>query len=130
MVEEVYRHYHLDGPALKLRPMNEPHQARLKVIRDQLDIPWTDVRDRLWNPPFDFIVLVVRKIQQENACGVLVSPHRTAQHWFGRLKSIADEVLTLEDSAHVMMKGTNVNPAWLLALATFGLGRSGHRGFA
>lgn len=65
LVRSVCLRYQFDGPAFTLRTMGEPLQARLRSIKAQLDQDWSHGKAQLWNPPFDFIPLVIGKIQQE-----------------------------------------------------------------
>lgn len=65
---------YFDSPLFVLIPLSEPAQAMLKKIKAQLDQPWNDGKDCLWNTTFDFIPLILRKIEQEQASGILIVP--------------------------------------------------------
>lgn len=119
-VAQDIRQLRFDEQRFTLHPMNESVQARLKVVKDQLDAPWSDGRARPWNPPFDFIPLVVNKIERDRACGVFICSHWPAQTWYARSASMANRILLLDDPVTTLVKGENVNPAWRPALVSIG----------
>lgn len=71
----ICRQYGLNAPKFRLRSMNESLVACLKVVKEQLTQAWGDDFCRLWNPPFDFLRLVIRKIEQKGSSGILLAPH-------------------------------------------------------
>lgn len=67
----IQQQYNFDRLAFYARPLNEPLPARLKRIGLQMQESWGDGNARLWNPPIDFLPLVVRKLQQVGGQGML-----------------------------------------------------------
>lgn len=127
LVKDICRQYHFDRPAFLMRPLNEPRPARVKQVCEQLQTFWGDGRSRLWNPPFDFLPVVVRKIEVEEASGVLIAPHWPAQPWYARLQRVATRLRLLEGAAHATLTGSNINPAWRLCVAEVGYKNFGPR---
>lgn len=82
---------------------------RLKQVRIQRMSNWPDGKARLWNPPFDFLPLVVRKIVTERTKGVLLAPYWPAQAWFERLCRLTVTIRILEDGS-TELHGLLVNP--------------------
>lgn len=84
LLSSIQEHYQLDSATCLDHPMNETRPARLKQIHDQLRQHWGDGQARLWNPPFDFLPIPIRKIETESAKGVLLALFWPAQTWFAR----------------------------------------------
>lgn len=93
---------------------------------------WGDGKARLWNPPADFLPLVVRKIQQENALGVLVAPYWPAQAWFARLRALKARMHYLHPPREGpgLIEGSRVNSRWSVVVAEVGLETNGLPEFA
>lgn len=118
LLAAIQQQYNFDRPAFCARPLNEPRPARLKQIGSQMQEWWGDGKARLWNPPFDFLPLVVRKIQQEGGQGVLLAPFWPAQAWFGQLRQLATTIHVLDAPAPAVFSDTKpLNPAWQLIVA-------------
>ena len=62
LLASIQGEFHFDHIVFANRPMGEVYQARQKYIATQMRKQWGDGRSRLWNPPFDLLPLVVRKI--------------------------------------------------------------------
>jgi hypothetical protein len=60
-----------------------------------LSQPWGQDRN-FWNPPIRLLPLVVEKISQEAATGILITPCWPAQSWYARLKSLSHQATTYE----------------------------------
>lgn len=129
VLQAIQDQYAFDQPAFCARPLNEPLPARLKQIATQLQEWWGDGRARLWNPPFDFLPLVVRKIQQEGGQGVLLAPFWPAQAWFERLRRLANTIHILDAPAEDQFSTSkSLNPAWRLVVVEIGLESNGRPG--
>lgn len=120
----VLEEFRLDRVAFRHRPMGETFAARCKYMETQMGEDWGDGLARLWNPPFDFLPLVVRKIQIEGGKGVLLAPHWPAQAWFARLKGLSSRIRLLggEDAEGrpVMEGDRRLNPQWRMIVAEIG----------
>ena len=62
-------------------PLGETAVAHRKYMAPQMTEDWGDGRARLWNPPFDLLPLIVRKLVADGGKGVLVPPHWPTQAW-------------------------------------------------
>lgn len=115
---EIQVQYRLDPSAFFQRPLNEPRPARLKQIKAQMSAWWGDGRARLWNPPADFLPLVVRKIQQEEGRGVLLCPFWPSQAWFARLRNFATNIHIMHpgDTEGDLFVGKQINLRWAVAV--------------
>lgn len=116
LVASIRRHYHL-GPDIFARfPMGETIPARAKQMRIELEAPWNDGRAHLWNPPADFLPLVLRKIEEEKPHGVLLAPYWPAQPWLGRLHKVAREIQVLHPNPDYI-RAAGANDRWRVAIA-------------
>lgn len=98
-------------------PIGEHPIAREKHLRTQMDEDWGDGKARLFNPPFDLLPVVIRKLEAEGGCGVVVAPRWRAQSWYGRLVRLADRIHVLQQSASEPLFTRDVNPQWDMVLA-------------
>lgn len=57
---------------------------------------------RLWNPPFNVLLVVVRMIRSDEGRGVLLAPNWPAQAWFARFKELACDLHILHPSTDVL----------------------------
>lgn len=114
LTDSIARQFHLDPQSFMVQPLNETRPSRLKQIQDQLREPWSDNRCRLWNPTFDFLPIVVKKIEQEKASGILIAPIWPAQPWFARLRGLPAQFHPLDWPTSTALRGTGINPAWRL----------------
>lgn len=118
-------------PLCPLPPIGDHPIARRKQLVIQLQEDWGDGVARLYNPPFDLLPLVVRKLELEGGRGVVVAPHWPAQPWFARLERLASAVHAgptwrLEDG---VLAPTSAEPLfsplrnehWTMCLAEVGL---------
>ena len=96
--------------------MLETSVARRKYLTTQMQEHWGDGRSRLWNPPFDLLPLVVRKIIADGGTGVLVAPHWPAQAWHAQLVAHATnyEVLRVSTPNSQLLQRGLIRASWLL----------------
>lgn len=97
--------------------------ARRKYVAIQMMEDWGDGLARLWNPPLDFLPLIVRNIETEGGRGVLLAPHWPSQAWFARLIGLSSLLVVLgreHDGGWVMEGARALNPAWEMVLAGIG----------
>lgn len=103
--------------------------ARRKYMETQMEEDWGGGMARLFNPPPDFIPLVVRKIEAERAAGVLVVPTWNAQPWYARLAGLASRMTRLEPGGRRLWDGREGKAGnWGMTIAEIGCGRSGLQG--
>ena len=116
------REYRLDHFAFRHRPLGETLVARTKYLRTQMQEDWGDGVARLWNPPFDLLPLVVRKIEQEGGRGVVIAPHWPAQAWHARLVGFSSRTLVFHpaDYATPLLRGARALYHWSVTLAVLG----------
>jgi hypothetical protein len=83
---------------------------------------WGDERARLWNPQFEMLPLVLKKMENERARGVLVTPRWPAQPWYGLLSRLATRIRVLDPaSTSAFLTGQRpFNPGWKLVVAEIG----------
>jgi hypothetical protein len=86
-----------------------------------------DGRVRLWNPPFDLLPVVLKKIEDDRERGVLIAPRWPAQPWYGRLRRLASRMLVLDpaDTAGSLTGQRALNPEWELVVAEIRPSRTG-----
>lgn len=77
--------YHFDVPVFCARLFGKPRVSQLKVIYSKIQKWWADGMGRRWNPPADLLPMVVRKVQNEKATGVLIAPYWPTQAFFAHL---------------------------------------------
>ena len=111
--------YSLDQ-AFPFPPIGEHPIAREKHLRSQMTEDWGDGKARLFNPPFDLLPVVVRKLEMEQGRGVVVAPRWRAQAWYSRLCRLADRVHVLRQTEEEALF-TAVNPGWDMVVAEVGL---------
>ena len=70
LLESIQEEFDYDHIVFANRPMGEAYQARQKCVATQMQEHWGDGWSRLWNPPFDLVPLVVRKIEKERDWGL------------------------------------------------------------
>jgi hypothetical protein len=118
--------YSPDAVVFPYRPIGEHPVARRKYLTTQMQENWGDGKCRLWNPPFDLLPVVVRKIEQDQARGVIIAPMWPAQQWFARLRALSTGVRVLDPVEHgPLYTGLHrVNPSWKLLIAEVGLPRT------
>jgi hypothetical protein len=104
-------------------PVGDHPVARRKYLTAQMAENWGDGRCRLWNPPFDLLPVVVKKIADDRARGVVVAPAWPAQPWFARLRELSTAFRILDPAAHgPLFTGRRaINPEWRLVIAEVGL---------
>lgn len=79
---------------------------------------WGEGRARPWNPPFDFLPLVVRKIEGEGAQGMLFAPHWPTEPWYGRMRRLCHRLTILtDDPSGLFVSDHRINPAYCLIVA-------------
>jgi hypothetical protein len=83
---------------------------------------WGDGLARLWNPPFDLLPVVLKKIEDDRSHGVLIAPRWLSQPWYGRLRRLASRMLVLDpaDTARSLAGQRVFNPEWELVVAEIG----------
>jgi hypothetical protein len=74
LVESLCSAYEPDAVVFPYRPVEEHPIARRKYLEMQMGGDWGNGRARLWNPPFDMLPLVLKKMEDERARGVLIAP--------------------------------------------------------
>jgi hypothetical protein len=122
LVESLCSAYEPDAVVFPYRPVGEHPIARRKYLKAQMGEDWGDGWARLWNLPFDMLPLVLKKMEDERARGVLVAPRWPAQPWYGRLSRLATRIRVL-DPAHTSTCLTGqrpLNPGWELLVAEIG----------
>jgi hypothetical protein len=119
LVQSLSDAYAADVVVFPHRPVGEHPIARRKYLAVQMQEDWGDGRARMWNPPFDMLPLVLKKMQIEGAQGVLVAPHWPAQPWFGLLRRLATRMRILDPdlSSRSLVGSRRINPAWELVVA-------------
>lgn len=78
----------MDPVPFLVNSLNETRPSRLKEIRFQLEESWCDSCCQLWNPPLDLLPMVIRKIEQEKARGIIDVLVWPTQAWLARLQSL------------------------------------------
>jgi hypothetical protein len=132
LVQSLCDSYAPDAVVFPYRPVGEHPIARRKFLASQMDEDWGDGRARLWNPPFDLLPLVMKKIEDNGGTGVLIAPRWPAQPWYGRLSRLATRLHVLDPEGTVRYLGGQraLNPAWQLVVAEIGPPRAGPLPFA
>ena len=127
LVNSLCASYEPDAVVFPYRPVGEHPIARRKYLAAQMAEYWGDGRARLWNPPFDFLPLVLKKVEDDRAHGIMVAPRWPAQPWYGRLMRLATcvHVLTPAESARYLSGQRALNPGWELVVAELGLSKTG-----
>jgi hypothetical protein len=131
LVESLCSAYELDAVVFPYRPVGEHPIARRKYLETQMGEDWGDGRARLWNPPFDMLPLVLKKMEDEGARGVLIAPRWLAQPWYGRLSRLSTRMRVLDPaSTSSCLAGQRpLNPGWELVVAEIGPPRHGAPSF-
>lgn len=112
-------------------PIGEHPIARAKHLRDQMCENWGDGKARLFNPPFELLPIVVRKLEMEKGAGIVVAPRWPAQPWYARLRRISNRLHVLHPQPDEPLFNRLVNPGWSMVLAEVGPGvEDGSRSFA
>jgi hypothetical protein len=88
---------------------------------------WGDGLALLWNPPFDLLLVVLKKIEDDRARAVLIAPRWPAQRCYGRLRWLASRMRVLDpaDTARPRTGQRVLNPEWELVVADVGPSRNG-----
>lgn len=118
-VRSIQAEYVLDHVVFQDRPLGEGMVARRKYLSTHMGEYWGDGKERLWNPPFDLLPVVVRKIAAECERGVSLAPNWKARAWYARLRALASGIhfLQLEAAASLLVgKGEKAN-AWSMIVA-------------
>jgi hypothetical protein len=91
-----------------------------------------DGKCRLWNPPFDLLPVVLKKMDMEGARGAIIGPMWTAQPWYARLLTLSTAVRVLypSEDGPLYTGQRKGNPAWKLLVVEVGLSTSGSKPFA
>jgi hypothetical protein len=86
-----------------------------------------DGRAPLWNSPFDLLPLVLKKIEEDRAHGVLIAPQWPAQPCYGRLGRLASRIRVMDpaDTTRSLTGQRVLNPGWELVVAEIGPSRNG-----
>jgi hypothetical protein len=123
LVRSLCDAYALNDVVFPYRPVGEHPMARRKYLTAQMGEYWGDGKCRLWNPPFDLLPIVVRKIADDRASGVVVAPAWPAQPWFSRLRALSTGFHILDPSSHgTLYKGHRaINAGWQMVVAEVGL---------
>jgi hypothetical protein len=126
-VNSLCASYDPDAVVLPYRPLDEHPISRRKYLEAQMAEYWGDGRARLWNPPIDFLPLVLKKVEDDRAHGIMVAPRWQAQTWYGRLmgQGICVHVLTPAESARYLSGQCALSPVWELVVAELGLSKTG-----
>lgn len=118
----------VDGtqPAFRYRPLHEHPTYQGKALLQDLPKTWTDGLARLYNPPTDLATVVLLKMRQEKASGLVVLPHWPSAPWYGLLTSMATSLTVAEPTGdkdvRAMWSGRrSMNPRWRMVLATVNL---------
>jgi hypothetical protein len=130
-VESLCSAYEPDAVVFPYRPVGEHPIARRKYLEVQMGEDWGDARARLWNPPFDMLQLVLKKMEDERARGVLIAPRWAAQPWYGRLSRLSTRMRVLDPARTLScLAGQRpLNPGWELVVAEIGPSRHGAPSF-
>ena len=121
LLMSIQEEHQLDSVVFASRPLGETPVVRRKYLATQMEEDWGDGRARLWNPPFDLLPLVVRKVVADGGRGVLVAPHWPAQAWHAQLVAHAStyKILRPDDAAYTLLHSTrSLNEDWGVVLAT------------
>lgn len=129
LLQSNRKEHHLDHVVFRDRPLGDNAVAPAKYLATQMEEFWGDGTARLWNPPFDLLPLVVRKIESEGGRGILVAPHWPAQACFARLQSLGSRLTVLHpgEGAGSLLEGELYQDRWSEVLAEIsytGLGRT------
>jgi hypothetical protein len=127
LVRSLCAAYAPDAVVFRHRPVGEHPVARRKYLQTQMSDYWGDGRARLWNPPFDLLPVVLKKVEDDGGTGVLVAPRWQAQPWYGRLTRLAHRIRVLSsgDAAPHLQGRRTLNPSWELVVAEIGLQKPG-----
>jgi hypothetical protein len=127
LVRSLCSAYNPEAVVFPYRPTGEHPLTRRKYLTTQMQENWGDGKARLWNPPFDLLPIVVRKILHERAQGVLIAPRWAAQPWYAPLVAYATKVHVLDPTTDVpLYEGhRSINPEWKLMIAEMGVRPSG-----
>lgn len=130
-MESLCSAYEPDAVVFPYRPVGEHPIARRNYLEVQMGEDWGDGRARLWNPPFDMLPLVLKKMEDERARGVLIAPRWPAQPWYGRLSRLSTRMRVLDPArtSSCLAGQRPLNPGWELVVAEIGPSRHGAPSF-
>lgn len=77
--------------------------------------------------PAGFLPLVVRKVQQEEACGVLLAPYWPAQAWFARMGALMTRMHVLRKTREgpPLLEGSRINARCTVVVSEVGIDTTG-----
>lgn len=122
IVRSIKVEYGLEEVVLRGRPKRKHFfSARRKFVPSQMEEYWGERKARLWNPPFDFLPLMVRKIKVERDCSVLLTLVWKAQQWIRRLQGLSSLM-------NVLWKGLEVSERdrWTTSRREIAAAETGH----
>jgi hypothetical protein len=127
LVRSLSNAYAPDAVVFPYRPVGEHQIARRKYLQTQMMEDWGDGGARLWNPPFDLLPLILKKMEESREHGVLIAPRWPAQPWYARLSRLASHMHVLDPAAtkRYLTGNRTINPDWELVVAEIGLPRNG-----
>jgi hypothetical protein len=127
LVRSLYDAYAPEAVVFPCRPTGEHLVARRKYLTSQMAEYWGDGKCRLWNPPFDLLPVVLKKLEDEGGRGVVLAPAWPAQPWFARLRALSSTLHILDPAEHgPLFEGRrDINPEWRLVIAEVGMPTTG-----
>lgn len=85
----------LEPRRIKDHPLGETMVSRTRYLATHMKEDWDDGSSRSCHPPFDALLLMLRKIETESARGVVITPDWQAHAWFGRLQALSSRLTLL-----------------------------------
>lgn len=128
MMKSIKEQDGLDEMPFGARPLGKSLAARQKFIRPQVEEDWGDGRARLYISPVDMLPLVIRKLEQEKGCGVLLAPNWPAQPCFERFRPFDSAMVRLVPNSTELgpWEGERrINDGWGIVVGEIGGGKSG-----
>jgi hypothetical protein len=131
LVESLFSAKEPNAVVFPYRPVGEHPTAQRKYLETQMGEGWGDGRVCLRNILFDMLPLVLKKMEDVGARGVLIAPRWPAQPWYGRLSRLSTRMRVLDpastSSCHAGQR--LLNPVWELVIAEIGQPRHGAPSF-
>jgi hypothetical protein len=99
IVESLCSAYEPDSVVFPYRPVGEHPIALRKYLETQIGKDWDDGRARLWDPPLNMLPLILNKMEDEGARGVLIAPRWPAQPLYGLLSRLSTRMRFLDPAS-------------------------------